>query len=208
MVCIPRVSSRALRLGADAVDAPGRQRPDARRNVRRRQDRQAIGLLQVGAELRQELVRRDADGAAQPRGGPHRGLDGLAQGAHAGVRVGHRRVTRARNIGEVEVDLVDAAVFDRGREPGDGHLEQARELAVFVEVGGQQDRVGRQRRRLHQPHAGVHAQRPRLVGGGGDHAAAGVVAAAARSVGYRRPPAPAAWLDRPPTTTGRPRSSG
>jgi hypothetical protein len=77
---------------------------------------------------------------------------------------------------EVDVDLIDAAILDVRRHGGDGGLEQARVVAIGVEVDRQQDRVGRQLRRLHHAHAGEHAQRPRLVGRGGDHAAPDVVA--------------------------------
>jgi len=52
---------------------------------------------------------------------------------------------RARHVGQVDVDLVDAAVLDDRCEFRDGCLEEPRVAAVLVEIGGQQDRVGRAR---------------------------------------------------------------
>ena len=98
------------------------------------------------------------------------------------------RVLRAGQVAEVDVDLVDAAVFDQRRHLGHGGLELARVVAVLLEVHRQQHGVRRQRGRLHQAHAGVHAVVARRVGGGGGHAAAGVAGQggiAARAVGQQ-----------------------
>ena len=89
---------------------------------------------------------------------------------------GSPAVSDIAQVGEVDVDLVDAAVFDLRRDRAHRLLEHARITAVFVEVGRQQHRVGRERGGLHQAHARIHAERARFVGGGRDHAAAGVVA--------------------------------
>jgi hypothetical protein len=82
------------------------------------------------------------------------------------------------HVGEVDVDLVDAAVLDLWRERTHGGLEEPRILAVLVEVDGQQDGIGRFRRGLHHAHGRVHAERARFVGRGGYDAAARVVAEA------------------------------
>ena len=81
----------------------------------------------------------------------------------------------AGQAGEIDVHLVDAAVFHHGRDAGDHFLEGARVFAVLLEVRRQQDRVGAQLRRLHQPQPGVHAEGPRRIGRRRDHAAADVV---------------------------------
>ena len=163
-------------LGADAVDALGRQRPDALRDPTQLQQGQAIGLVQIGAQLGQQLVGRDADRAAQPGGVVHGVLQALAERADTAQRVAINRVLRARHLGQVEVDLVDAPVFHHRGDLDHGGLEQARVAAVLVEIRGQQDGIGRQGRGLHQAHGRVHAKGAGRVGGGGDHAAAGVMA--------------------------------
>jgi hypothetical protein len=85
------------------------------------------------------------------------------------------------HVGEVDVDLVDAPVFDLWCQAPHGGLEQARVPAVFVEVHWQQHRLGCELRGLHDAHARVGTQGPRLVGGGGDHAAAGIVGQARKA---------------------------
>src|SRR3970282_763187 len=62
-------------LGPDAVDLAHRQRPDARWDVLLAQHRQPAGLLQLGSDFAQQLVRRDADGAREPGRLAHRALD-------------------------------------------------------------------------------------------------------------------------------------
>jgi hypothetical protein len=90
-------------------------------------------------------------------------------------------------VGQVDIDFIDAAVFDVRRDGGHGVLEQARHLAVGVEIDRQQDGVRRQLGRLHHAHGRAHAQRARLVGGGGDDAAPDIVAQARKRVAAVRP---------------------
>jgi len=179
------------RLRADAVDLACGQWPDALRNVCLRQERQAVGLVELGGDLREQLVRRDADRAAEPGRVAHHCLERKAHGA-AGV------VVNAGQLAEVDVDLVDAAVLDDRRDASHGRLEQARVLAVFVEVDRQQDCVGREHGRLHHAHGREDAELARFVGARRDDAAADVVTQrekAARAVGLQQRLAVAAAAD-------------
>mmetsp|Transcript_6770 Transcript_6770/g.28501 ORF Transcript_6770/g.28501 Transcript_6770/m.28501 type:complete len:408 (+) Transcript_6770:2174-3397(+) len=163
-------------LGADAVDLAHRQRPDARGDVGQRQHRDAVGLVQFAGDLAEQLVGRDADGAGQAGRPRDRVLDLARHGFHAAERVVADRVAHTGHVAQVDVDLVDAAVLDDRRDLGDRGLEQARVVAVAVEVGRQQDGIGGAQRGLHQAHGREHAEVARGVGGGRHHAAAGVVA--------------------------------
>jgi len=105
---------------------------------------------------------------------------------HGGLDAAGQLEGLARHVGQVDIDLIDAAVFDFRRDAQHGLLEQPRIVAVGVEVHRQQHRVRRQLGRLHHAHRRADAERPRFVGGGGDDAAADVVAQpgeAARAVG-------------------------
>ena len=157
-------------LRADAVDPARRQRPDARRDVGSGNDRDAVRLVEVGGDLREQLVRRDADRRRQPGCGANRILDRSRDRKRAGavvVRAAFARdIGRRIDVGQVDVDFVDAAVLDLRRDSGDRGLEQPRIPAVRVEIGGQPDRVGREARGLHESHAGMHAERARFVGRG------------------------------------------
>ena len=157
-------------LGADAVDLAHRQRPDARRDVVLIEQRQAVGLFEVGADFRQQLAGADGYRAGESGGVLHRLLDAACEALPV---VGQ--------VAQVDVDFVDAAIFDLRCDGRHGRLEQARVMAVGVEIDRQQDRVRRQFRRLHDAHGGEHAQRAGFVGRGGDDAAAGIVAQAEKA---------------------------
>ena len=160
------------RLRADAVDLARRQRPDACGYVFGAHQGQAVGLVEIGRDLGQQLVGRDPDRTTEARGCAHRRLEFGRERARRGPVVAglHARAFE-HEVGQVEIDFVDAAVFDQGRDRTHRLFEQARIFAVFVEIGRQQDRFGRQRRRFHEPHARMHAQGARRVGGCGDDAA-------------------------------------
>src|SRR4029453_16795460 len=96
----------------------------------------------------QQLVGGDTDRTAQAGGGTHVVADVLRQRAYAAEWVVAHRVLRAGHLGQVDVDLVDAAVFDQRRDLGHGRLEAPRVQAVALEIGGQQQRVGRRPRCL------------------------------------------------------------
>ena len=157
------------RLRADAVDLARRQRPDAGGDVGVAEQRQSVGLVELGGDLRQQLVGRDADRAGEAGALAHGRLEIQADRA-TGI------VVDSGQVAQVGVDLVDAAILDQRRDLAHRALEQARVLAVLVEVDRQQHRVRREHCRLHHPHRREHAELARLVSAGRDDAAADVVA--------------------------------
>ena len=113
-------------------------------------------LLGVGGDLGHQLVGADADRDAQ--------AGGLADLGH---QPAHRRArgdeAREVGVGLVEADDLDAVellAHDPHHRPGD--------LAVGVEVGRDDDRLGAQPPGPRRRHGGADAEAPRLVGGGGD----------------------------------------
>ena len=71
------------RLGADAVDAPGRQRPDPRDDVGGPDDGEAVGLVELRGDLGEELVGRHRHRAREPGRVAHRRLERLGDVARA-----------------------------------------------------------------------------------------------------------------------------
>ncbi len=186
------------RLGADAVDLAHRQRPDAQRECRSASSR----VRPSGFSRSEQIFDSSLLGVTpieQDRPVASCTACLMRRASVQGV-VGQ--------IGQVDVDLVDAAILDLRRNGRHGSLEQARVMAIGVEIDRQQDRVRRQLRRLHDAHAGEHAERPRFVGGGGDDAAPDIVAQPGEATAAVAPAVPAGGRWRPPMTTGRPRSSG
>ena len=96
-----------------------------------------------------------------------------------------RRFVRENELGQIDVDLIDPAVFDVRRDRAHRLLEQTRVAPVFVEIGGKQQRVRSELRCFHERHAGAHAESTRFVGGGRNDAAA-LVSAQRRHSGTRR----------------------
>ena len=153
------------RLRADPVDLSWRQRPDATRDVLHAQQREPVGLVELGGHLGEKLVGRHTDRARKPgryahglanrlrdfAGAPPWIADGLGEFAVGGDRM---------HIGEIDVDLVDAVVLDLRRDRAHRRLEQTRVPAVRVEVGRQQYGVGRKLRGLHQAHRRMQADAP------------------------------------------------
>ncbi len=179
---MPSRASFAADFGPDAVQPTHRQRREARADIVFGDDREAVGLVELGRDLRDQLVGREADRAVQAGGVAHGLLQFATDVARAPPGFGMRfdRVDVGPEPGrdhvrEVDVDLVDAAVLDLRRERAHRRLEEPRILPVLVEVDRQQDRVGRLRGGLHHAHGRVDAQRARLVGRGRDHAPARVV---------------------------------
>ncbi len=207
-----RVDAQRVELGArfrtDAVDLARGKRPDARRDVGRSQHRKAARLVEFGGELRQQLVRRDADRAGESRRGAHRFPDRPRDIARAPPGVVGRigiciDVLGQRHAGQVDVDLVDPVVLDLRRDRGDSGLEQPRIPAIGVEIGRQQDRVRCELRRLHQAERRMQAECARFVSRRRDDTAADVA-------GEGREPADHATrrrIDRSPRADGgaRPR---
>ena len=82
----------------------------------------------------------------------------------------------AIRVREIDIDLIDAAIFDHRREVRDLGLEFARVMAVLVEIHRQQDGVRAKLCCLHQPHGRVHTKLARRIGSGGDHPTPRIVA--------------------------------
>ena len=91
------------------------------------------------------------------------------------------------HVGEVDVDLVDAVILDPRRDRAHRVLEEPRILAVGIEIDGQQHRVRRELRGLHEPHRRMQAEGAGLVGRGRDDAAARRSGEASRTCARARP---------------------
>eukprot|EP01136_Pigoraptor_vietnamica_P044545 Opistho-1_new@21414 len=130
-------------LGAHAVDLAAGQRPDQTLQVVGLDDADAVGLVELAGHLGDQLVGRHADRTRQARGLEDALLDQPRQHAPAFALA-------ARHVGEVDVDLVHAAVFHHRRDLADGALEQARDAAHFLEVHRQQDGLWAQFGGFHQ----------------------------------------------------------
>jgi hypothetical protein len=68
------------------------------------------------------------------------------------MRCARARVSSGERA-QVDVDLVDAAVFDAAARGCDGGLEEARVVPVGGEIDRQENRVRRQLGRFHDAHA-------------------------------------------------------
>jgi hypothetical protein len=84
-------------------------------------------------------------------------------------------------VAQVDVDLVDAAVFYFWCDACHRRLEQAGIMTVGLEVDRQQDCIRCQPGSLHHAHRRKNAERACFIGGGGDHAAPDVVAEAEKA---------------------------
>ena len=152
-------------LGANAVDFFRSQGPDAGLQVRWLKNGQAVGFFQVGTYFGQELVGRDADRACQARGREHGLLDSFTKWLGWFV-----------DVTKVDVDFVDATIFDAGSDGGHGRLEQRGIVTIGLKVGRQQNGIRCHPSRLHQAHPGKHPKGARLIGGGRDHATPRILA--------------------------------
>jgi hypothetical protein len=102
---------------------------------------------------------------------------------------------RPWHLGQIDIDLVNAAILDLRRNRAHGILEHPRILAVGIKIRRQQQCVGSELCRFHQTHPRKHAQRAGFVGGRRNHAAAGITAQRSERPGLRftlrHPPAAA-----------------
>ncbi len=153
---------------ADAGDDPHRQRRDRPDLGARGDEVDAVGLVELGGELGDELRGAEADRAGEPAG-PFGDL-GLGPDRHGpDALVGE--VERLAGGREVDEGLVERQRFDqRGEVLEDRHHDPAGR-PVGAEPAGEERGVGAQPARLVHRHRGVHAVRPSLVRGGGDHPA-------------------------------------
>ena len=158
-------------LGSDPLDLAAGQRPDQRLQIALVHDADAIRLVELACHLGQQLVRRHADRAGQAGGVQDAAPDALGQHA-AAVQLA------IRHLGEIDIDLVDAAVLHHRGDAGDDGLEASRKIPVALKIGRQQDCVRAEPCRLHQAHGRTDAKLACRVGGGGDDAAPGIAAQA------------------------------
>ena len=132
-------------LGADAVDLAHVERPDFFLQVGFVNDRDALGLVELAGHLGEQLVGRHADGTGQAGFLENLFLDQARQHPPAlALATGH--------VGEVDVDLVDAAVLHQRGDLGDGALEQPRVFAHLVKIDRQHDGLRAQPGSLHHAH--------------------------------------------------------
>ena len=115
-------------LGSDAGDLAGRQGPDAPADVIATDQGDAARFVEVGGDLGDQLVRRDTDRATEP--GRIKNMLLQCQGECAAACLKRR---------QIEIDLVDAAVFDRIGDLRDRGLELARDHPVTLEINRQKD---------------------------------------------------------------------
>ncbi len=86
-------------------------------------------------------------------------------------------------IAQVDVDLVDPAILDFRRDRGHRCLETLRVVTIRIEIGREQNRLRRLACALHEPHAGEHPSRPRLVGRGRHDTTPDIVAQSRKNPG-------------------------
>ena len=110
-------------LGPDAIDAARRQWPDACVDVCLGDDGQAVGLVQFAGEFGQQFVGRNANAATQTSGTFDVVSNVLRHRAHAAMRVVAHSFLRAGHIGQINVYLVNAAVFNHASHFGHGGFE-------------------------------------------------------------------------------------
>ncbi len=127
-------------------------------------DDEAVGLLQVGGQLGEELVRRDADGGRQVGLFLDPVLDIPADLLGAAEQVDA--------AGHVEKGLVERDGLDQRRIALENGVNGLGDLGIAVHANGQEDGVWAQAHCLGRRHGAVDAELADLVGGGADHAAA------------------------------------
>ena len=144
------------RLGPDAGDDPQRaaRQPPARLLAAHRDE--ALRLLEVGRDLRDQPVRADADRDRDAGAVAHVG-DQLAQHAQ-----------RLLGVGDVGVALVEPDLLDDRQTLAHQLPDLARLVPVGLEVGRDEDRLRAQPPRLRGGRGRADAEPARLVGRGRD----------------------------------------
>ena len=182
----PAVLHAPRRDRADAVDLAHRQRRQKALRFGLAYDREAARLLQLGCQLGEELVAREADG--------HGDADlALHAGGDQRQCFGGRRRLGAVVVGEVEIGFVERDRLDDGGGRSEDGADVGADALVLGHVRGDDGGVRAQLERLEHRHGGATAEFPRDVAGGGDHAAAPGVADDQRLLCQLRP---IALLDR------------
>ena len=154
------------RLSSDSPEYADGTRREERREFRwaGRQDCEAVRLVLLGADFREQAIGGDADGAGHAAGGANLRAEGFAEAA----RVVSVEVERAAHV---EERLVDADGLDVGRVVGEDVECACGDGAVEIHVRRREDglrtlRVGRPR-----GHGGANAEGAGFVGAGRDDAA-------------------------------------
>ena len=169
IVSMPTAASRCLRARADAGEQARGERREERRLAAGPHRGQAARLAPVGCDLGDDLRRRDAERAREPR---PRADDGANR-----LRDRPRVVERRRDLFQIEVPLVDPGLLDRRDDLAHGRPHFARVLAV-ERVTRPHERRGRAApTRLCARHRRVDAEAPCDVVRRRDDAAAVRVAA-------------------------------
>ena len=162
IVLMPAATSRSSARGP----TPGRRRiGNGARNAASRPGRTTVsppGLRRSEATFGDDLRRRDAERARQPRPCAHDGLDRLGEGA--------RVVEGRRDLAEVEVALVDPGLLDRRHDLADRRPHLARVVAIQRVAGAHEDGVRAAAQGLGARHRRVDAEAARDVVGGRDDA--------------------------------------
>jgi len=155
---------RDLADAPDLADGQGTQEGDDAGAVEG-DDGEAVGLAVFAAELGEELVGGDADGAGEAE----LGADGVLDLSGDGFG----RSEEAEGAGDVEEGFVDGDGFDERREAVEDVEDLAGDGGVAGAVWGQEDGVGAELMGFRGGHGGVDAVAAGFVGGGGDDAAFG-----------------------------------
>ena len=119
-------------------------------------DREPVGLVEIGRNLRDELARRDTG----RRGELELLLDVCFDRARNGDPIAEQRLAR----GHIEERFIDGQPFDERRVPTKDLEDLRAHLAVAVATRLDNDRVRTLPQRFHHRHRGVRTERARLVG--------------------------------------------
>jgi hypothetical protein len=132
-------------------------------------DYEAVGLLQIGRQLGQELVGCNPDGGGQVRLFQDRLLDGPADRLRSAEEIDA--------VGDVEKSLIERDGLHERRVFLEDCADGVRDFRVAAHSDGQQDGVGTAPHRLARRHGAVDTELAGLVGCGAHHAPASRVAA-------------------------------
>ena len=170
----PELGQSLGRARPDAGDQSRRALADGLDHVLRLQDAEAVGLFEIGGDLREQLVGRQADRADQARLGADLALQ------LAGARL------RRRAVGEVQIGLVQAGDLDPIAEPAQDVHHLARSAPIQPDVARDQRRLGAAPVGDRKRQSRVDAVPARLVGGRHHHAAGGGSVPVATTTGVPR----------------------
>ena len=153
------------RLLADTPDAADWQRVEDGLLPLLRDDDEAVRLLEIRGQFREEFIRRDADRGDEARLFADLRLELLGISA--------RRLHQELHARDIEKRLVDGQRLDNGRVARKDREDRLRHRAVMRVVAFDKDALRAEPLRPHDWHRRVHAEPPRLVGAGRDDTAPG-----------------------------------